>query len=167
MRLALIVIVALIVGAAAGYIGPSIVFASDQTESTFPAPDPDPKFIKPPRPGQSFGCDPLADANVFDDRFHHKATVWTKYEASKVAIQISDDGKRLSLMRATDVSVGVAQPEEFKITLNNASYMQAEEQLTLGVALLIFDVRTMKMVWSFNGQGMLGMKGESVLFQCH
>jgi hypothetical protein len=71
------------------------------------------------------------------------------------------------LMRATDVSVGVAQPEEFKITLNNASYMQAEEQLTLGVALLIFDVRTMKMVWPFNGQGMLGMKGESVLFQCH
>jgi len=70
-------------------------------------------------------------------------------------------------MRATDVSVGVAQPEDFKITLNNASYMQAEEQLTLGVALLIFDVRTMKMVWSFNGQGMLGMKGESVLFQCH
>jgi hypothetical protein len=29
----------------------------------------------------------------------------------------------------------------------------AEEQLTLGVALIIFDVHTMKMVWSFNGQG--------------
>jgi hypothetical protein len=70
-------------------------------------------------------------------------------------------------MRATDVSVGVAQPEEFKITYNSTSYMQAEEQVSLGVALLIFDVRTMKMVWSFNGQGMLGMKGESVLFQCH
>jgi hypothetical protein len=70
-------------------------------------------------------------------------------------------------MRATDVSVWVAQPEEFKITYNSTSYMQAEEQVSLGVALLIFDVRTMKMVWSFNGQGMLGMKGESVLFQCH
>jgi hypothetical protein len=70
-------------------------------------------------------------------------------------------------VRATDVSAGVAQPEEFKITLDNASYMQAIEQLTLGVALIIFDVRTMKMVWSFNGQGMLGMKAESVLFQCH
>jgi hypothetical protein len=70
-------------------------------------------------------------------------------------------------MRATDVSVGVAQPEEFKITSNGNYYMMTEEQLTLGVALLIFDVHTMKMVWSFNGQGMLGMKGESVLFQCH
>jgi len=29
------------------------------------------------------------------------------------------------------------------------------------------NVRTMKMVWSYNGQGMLGMKGESVLYQCH
>ena len=166
MRLFFFILVALFFGGCLGYFGPGLVFAANQTELTFPAPDPDPKFVKPPRPGQSFGCDPLADANVFDDRFSHKATVWTKYEASKVAIQISDDGKRLSLMRATDVSAGVAQPEEFKITLNNASYMQAEEQLTLGVALLIFDVRTMKMVWSFNGQGMLGMKGESVLFQC-
>jgi hypothetical protein len=42
----------------------------------------------------------------------------------------------------------------------------AEERLILGVALIIVDVRTMKMVWSFNGQGMLGIKGESVLFQC-
>jgi hypothetical protein len=40
MRLFLITIVALIVGAAVGYIGPSVVFASEQTESTFPAPDP-------------------------------------------------------------------------------------------------------------------------------
>jgi hypothetical protein len=70
-------------------------------------------------------------------------------------------------MRAMDVSAGTTEPEEFKITLNNSSYIMAQEQLTLGVALIILDVRTLKMVWSFNGQGMLGMKGESVLFQCH
>jgi len=29
------------------------------------------------------------------------------------------------------------------------------------------DARTNRMVWSFNGQGMLGMKGETVLLQCH
>jgi hypothetical protein len=45
--------------------------------------------------------------------------------------------------------------------------MMAQEQITLGVASIIFDVRTMKIVWSVNGQGMLGIKGESVLFQCH
>jgi len=71
------------------------------------------------------------------------------------------------LARATDVSVGVAQPEEFSITLNSSSYLTANENLTLGLASVIFDVRTMKMVWSYNGQGMLGMKGESVLYQCH
>ena len=70
-------------------------------------------------------------------------------------------------MRAIDVSSGITDPEEFKITLSNSSYITAEEPLTLGVALIIFEVRSMKLVWSFNGQGMLGMKGETVLFQCH
>lgn len=166
MRASFVVFAALVVGAGVGYVGPRVVFAADKTELTFPAPDPDPKYVKPPRPNQSFACDPLADANVFDDRFSHNATIWARQSPSKVAIQISGDGKTLSLARATDVAVGVVQPEEFKITLNATSYMQAQEQLTLGVALIIFDVRTMKMVWSFNGQGMLGMKGESVLFQC-
>lgn len=166
MRLFFLILLALAIGAGLGHFGPDLVMAASKTEVTVPAPDPDVKFVKPPRAGQSYACDPLASANVFDDRFDHKATVWTKYEASKVAIQVSEDGKRLSVMRATDVSAGSTQPEDFKITLNNNSYMQAEEQLTLGVALLIFDVRTMKMVWSFNGQGVLGMKGETVLFQC-
>jgi hypothetical protein len=169
MRLFSFILLALIVGAGLGYFGPGLVLAaSDQmTEVTFPAPDPDPKFVKAPRPGQSYGCDPIANANVFDDRLKHRATIWTSYSASKVAIQVSDDGKRLLLMKAMDVSVGVAQPEEFTITLNGSSYLTAQEPLTLGVASIIFDVRTMKMVWSFNGQGMLGMKGETVLFQCH
>jgi len=41
-----------------------------------------------------------------------------------------------------------------------------EDDLILGLASIIFDARTNRMVWSFNGQGMLGMKGESVLLQC-
>ncbi|MHC2620084.1 hypothetical protein ACVIW2_002116 [Bradyrhizobium huanghuaihaiense] len=167
MRLFSLVLLALAVGVGLGHFGPDYVMASNKTEVTVPAPDPDVKFVKPPRPGQSFGCDPLASANVFDDRVQHAATVWTKYEASKVAIQISDDGKRLLVMKAMDVSTGSTQPEEFKVTSSGSSYLLAEEPLTLGKALLILDVRTMKMVWSFNGQGMLGMKGETVLFQCH
>lgn len=168
VRLFFIILFALGV-AALGYFGPSLVrAATDKTEYTFSAPDPDPKYVNPPRPGQSYGCDPLASANVFDDRFTKKATIWARYEASNVAIRVSDDGKRLLLMRATDVSHGTTDPEEFKITsLNGSSYLMAREELLLGVALIIFDVRTMKMVWSFSGQGMLGMKGETVLFQCH
>jgi hypothetical protein len=41
-------------------------------------------------------------------------------------------GGRLLLMRAMDVSVGVAQPEEFTVTLNGNSYMTAEEHLYVG-----------------------------------
>lgn len=167
MRSSFLILLALAVGSALGHFGPDLMMAASKTDVAVAAPDPDKNYVKPPKPGQSFGCDPLASANVFDDRFDHKATVWTKYEASKVAIQVSDDGKRLSVMKAMDVSTGSTQPEDFKITSNGSSYLLAEEELTLGKALLIFDVRTMKMVWSFNGQGMLGMKGETVIFQCH
>jgi hypothetical protein len=83
VRLFFFILVAPIVGGGLGYFGRDLVFAADKTELTLPAPDPDAKFVKPPKPGQSFGCDPLADGNVFDDRFSHKATVWTKYEAHR------------------------------------------------------------------------------------
>jgi hypothetical protein len=161
-------ILTLVVGAALGHFGPQfVVAASDKpTELASPAPDPNSQYVKAPKPGESFGCAPLESANVFDDRLKHNATVWTNYKASNLAIQVSGDGKKLLLARATDVSNGAAQPEEFKITTNGAYYLMATEDLTLGTAHIIFDVRTMKMVWSFTGQGMLGMKGETVLLQC-
>jgi hypothetical protein len=127
----LLVVAALIAGATLGYFGPGFVMAASRTEIAIAAPDPDPKNVNPPKAGQSYGCDPLADANVFDDRFSYKATVWTGQSPSKLAIQIGDDGKKLLLLRATNVEAGVVQPEEFKITLNGASYMMAQEQLTL------------------------------------
>jgi hypothetical protein len=166
VRLYFLIVFALGVGASLGHFGPIWMHAASQTEFEFPAPDPDPKYVKPPGSGQSYGCDPLARGSVFDNRFTSKATIWASRSASSLAVRMTDDGKRLLLIRAMDVSAGITEPEEFKITLSDSSYMMAEEQLTLGVALIIFDVRTMKMVWSFNGQGMLGMKGESVLFQC-
>jgi len=104
MRLFLFVFVALIVGIALGYFGSSLVFAApDLTEFTFPVSDPDPKFVKSPTPGQSYACEPISAANVFDDTLKHRAMVQTNYSASKLAIQVSGDGKKLLLARATDV----------------------------------------------------------------
>ena len=168
MRLFFLILFALGVGAALGHFGPGLVRGAGETEFRFPAPDPDPKYVKPPRPSQSYACDPLAGGNVTEDRLSHNAIVWvSQSSASKVAVRVSDDGKQLLLMRAMDVSVGVTDAEQFKITSSSSNYLMAEERLLLGVALIVVDVRTMKMVWSFNGQGMLGIKGESVLFQCH
>jgi hypothetical protein len=144
----------------------ALINSADQVEFTFPEPDPDPQFVKLPKAGQSYGCDPLARANVFDNRYSKKATIWASQSTSNVAIRVSDDGKRLFLMTASDVKVGLTDPQEFQITSNTNYYMVAEQRFTLGMALMIFDVKTMKMVWTFNGQGMLGMKGESALYQC-
>jgi hypothetical protein len=157
-----LVLFAIGVGATLSHFGPDLVRAAGHTVFAFPAPDPDPRYVKPPKPGQSYACDPLANSNVFDDRFTHKATVWANQSVPKVAVRVSNDGKQLLLM-----IVGVTDPQEFKITSNTSYYLMAEERLiTLGVALIIFDARTMKMLWSFNGEGMLGIKGESVLYQC-
>ena len=70
-------------------------------------------------------------------------------------------------MLATDVSAGITQPQEFNITLSTSGSLMAEQRLVGDVALLFLDARTLKAVWSYNGQGMLGLKGETVLFQCH
>jgi hypothetical protein len=169
VRLLFLILFALCVGAALGYFVPGLVRGTgNETEFKFPAPDPDPRYVKSPGPGQSYACDPLASGNVTEDRITHDAIVWvSQSSASKVAVRVSDDGKQLLLMRAMDVSAGSTDPEKFKITSSSGLYLTAEERLLLGVALIIFEVRTMKMAWSFNGQGMLGIKGETVLFQCH
>jgi hypothetical protein len=55
VRLFFFILVALIVGAGLGYFGPGLVFAADRTELTFPAPDPDAKFVKLPKLGNHLG----------------------------------------------------------------------------------------------------------------
>jgi len=119
---------------ALSYFWPVLVRALDQTKFEFLAPDPDPQYVKPPVPGQSYGCDPLADSNVFDDRFTHKATIWGR----PVSVEGCYPGERYTMtgngycfMRATDVSWRY-RSKEFKITLNNSSYMMAEEAAHLG-----------------------------------
>jgi hypothetical protein len=108
MRLFFLILFALGVGAALGHFGPGLVHVADETKFAFPAPDPDPKYVKPPRPGQSYACDPLAGGNVTEDRLAHNAIVWvSQLSASKVAVRVSDDGKQLLLMRAMDVSAGL------------------------------------------------------------
>jgi hypothetical protein len=52
VRLFLLILFAVGVGAALGHFGPVLLRGSDQTETEleFPAPDPDPKYVKAPQP---------------------------------------------------------------------------------------------------------------------
>jgi hypothetical protein len=120
VRLFFPILFALGVGAALGDFGLGTALAG-MTEFEFAALDANPLLVKPPQPGQSYGCDPLVNAKVIDNRFSRKATVWVNQTPSEVAVRVSDDGRRLLLMRAADVFSGVTDPEEFKITLNSNS----------------------------------------------
>jgi hypothetical protein len=51
MCLFFLILFALGVGAALGHFGPGLMRGADETEFRFPAPDPDPKYVKPPRRG--------------------------------------------------------------------------------------------------------------------
>jgi hypothetical protein len=125
MRIILLVLCALVAGVALGYFGPGLVSAaSDQKTLIIAAPNP--TLVRPPKPGQSYGCDPIADANAFFDVFaEHRATVWTSRSASVVAIQISNDGETVSLAKAMNASIGVVDPEEFTVTQNGNYYLTA------------------------------------------
>ena len=88
MCLFFLILFALGVGAALGHFGPGLVRGANETEFRFPAPNPDPKYVKPPRPGQSYACDPLAGGNVTEERVTHNAIVWvSQSSASKVAVR--------------------------------------------------------------------------------
>jgi hypothetical protein len=102
VRLFFLILVALGVGAALGYFGPGYVRGSDQTKFAFPAPDPDPKYVKPPKPGQSYACDPLANGNVTENRLAHKAEAARASLAGMGAASALTTGRRLVATAAED-----------------------------------------------------------------
>jgi hypothetical protein len=142
--------------------------SAESFDFNFPSPpDPDATYVTLPKPGASYGCDPLAWAEVVDERLSHNASVWVRQTVPKLAIRVSNDGKKLLFMNAGDIGVGITDPFEYQITSNSNSYLMAERHDTLVVATIIFDRKTLKMVSTFNAQGMVGIKGESGLYQCH
>ena len=85
----------------------------------------------------------------------------------KVALTLSSDGKTLSVLYAYDLANGVTEPIPLVVHSRTSSYIVAAGEQTLGETAVILDVRSGKAVISFTGQGMLGIKGSSLLMQCH
>jgi hypothetical protein len=87
--------------------------------------------------------------------------------SEKVSLNLSDDGKTLFVLYAYDVGNGVTDPIPLTVHSKTKSYVVAAGQQLLGETAVILDVKSWKAVISFTGQGMLGIKGSSLLLQCH
>jgi hypothetical protein len=68
---------------------------------------------------------------------------------------------------AYDVANGASEGQMLRIVSTSDPYIVAVGNGTLATYSLILNVKTLKAVFSFNGQGMLGVKGISTLFICH
>ena len=85
-----------------------------------------------------------------------------------VAIRMSPDGKGIFMLPASAVRAGASDAgDPIPITSASKTYIVASRANGLDVHTLILDVRTLKAVWTYTGQGMLGIKGFATLLACH
>jgi hypothetical protein len=117
----------------------------------------------------NLGCDAIMEVSAFENRLDrpHSANARAGAATEKLALNLSDDGKTLSVLYAYDVGVGATEPIPLAVHSKTTSYIVAAGQQTLGETTVILDVKSWKAIVSFTGQGLLGIKGSSYLVQCH
>jgi hypothetical protein len=113
----------------------------------------------------SLGCEAVAQGSAYENKLAGTANAESGPNADNLALSLSQDGKTLSILYAYDVSNGSTQP--IQVHSKTASYIVAQGQQTLGETAVILDVQSLKAVVTYTGQGILGIKGNSYLLQCH
>ena len=153
---------------AALYITKS-TWAGGPGEYTLKFPDRDPKYVNPVAPSEEYACDPITEAVAYENRLdgptaNARAGAGTEH----VAIRMSPDGKGIFMLLASAVRAGATDAgDPIPITSASKAYIVASRANGLDVHTLILDVRTLKAVWTYTGQGMLGIKGFAAVLACH
>jgi hypothetical protein len=138
--------------AAAGYFGRELT-ASKTFETKVPFPD---RGYSPST--FNLGCAVIMQGSAFEDRFDGpSANARAGVGTEKLALKLSDDGKTLSVLYASDVELGATEPIPLAVHSKTTSYIVAAGQQILGETAVILDVKSWKAIVSFTGQGMLGI----------
>jgi hypothetical protein len=155
--------------AAVGYYIPWLPQFQKQAKFSVEFPDRDSRYVKAPAPNQDYACSAIADAAAYEDKIGGPtANARSGAGTDNVALKISDDGKGVLLLTAAAVKLGVTEAgPPIPITLRTKDYLVASRVNGLDVDTLIIDLKTLNAVWSYTGQGMLGVKGQSFLLSCH
>ncbi len=157
-----ITILLIAAAAAAGYFSRELT-ASKTFETKVPFRDPgySPSTF-------NLGCAVIMEGSAFENRLDGPtANARGGFGTEKLALNLSDDGKTLSVLYAYNVGIGLTEPIPLAVHSKTASYIVAAGQQILGETAVILDVKSWKAVVSFTGQGAFGIKGSSYLVQCH
>jgi hypothetical protein len=164
----------MVLSAAGGFYFNRLVHDPGKADLELDFPDIDSQFIEAVAPNKEYGCSAITEAEASENRIHTggaglapTANALSGTATDKVALRIAADGKGLFLLFAFDVAHGATDAgEPLPILQQTKNYVVASRPDVLGVTSVILDAKTLKAVVSFTGQGMLGIKGRSLLLQC-
>jgi hypothetical protein len=169
--MARVVLTLLLMGAAGlgGFYAPQL-FNIERPPFKTPFADPDQKYVKAFAPAVEYACKAVADSMVFEDRIGDPSEAVASAGAGRddLALKASADGKNLLMLTAAAVKSGSSTAAEFPITALGSEYVIATAiNGGTGSDTLVFNRKTMKLVWSRSGLlGFGELGGQSLLFRC-
>jgi hypothetical protein len=163
---ALVISLLMVCSGAAGYLVPTLLNPSHFKTVSFVFPDQSKSASI-----TTLGCRAITEGAAFEQRYDSdfqgpSANARAARSEEKLALELSPDGKVLSVLYAFDFGNGMTEPLRLNVHSKSSSYIVAQGQQLLGETAVILDAKTLKAVVSFTGQGRLGIKGWSYLVQC-
>lgn len=163
------ILLLMLLSALAGFYGPRFLQRDEQAELRIPLADATPS--RPAGQNLDLGCKEVIEATAQETVFDPKSAIARSgLGTDSAAIHILPDKKMVTVLFAYDVSNGATEGQSLNVKYpprDADTYLVATGEGTLSVYSLILNLKTMKAVYTFTGQGMLGIKGYSTLMLCH
>jgi len=167
VRALAIVVIAALAGAAAGFFIPRLLQWPSRIDFKYRFPDRT-TASKPIAPGLIYACTAVTQAEVYENReAEPTANVGSGKGGDEVSFKISDDKKGIlvafpfaAAADASDVS------EPLPIVNQSGSYVVASRASGTDIVTVFLDVSTLKAIYTYTGQGMVGIRGRSLLLAC-
>ena len=167
VRALAIVVIAAVAGAAAGFFIPRLLQLPSRIDFKYKFPDLG-TVAKPIAPGLTYACTAITQAEVYENReAEPTANVGSGKGGDEVLLKISDDRKGILVsfpFAATADASDTSEP--LPIVNESASYVVASKASGTDIVTVFLDVSTLKAIYTYTGQGMVGIRGRSLLLAC-
>jgi len=164
----LLIVGLVIVAAAAGFFVPRLLQFPSQLALRYKFPDQAATVAKPIAPDESYACSAVTQAETYENRIDGPTGNASAGKGGDVVtLKVSSDGNGISVELPFDIANGAAvSPQPIPITARDGSYVVASRAEGVDIVTLVFDTSTLKAVFSDTGQGLIGIRGRSILIAC-